>query len=138
MRYVADASLVASLFLPDEASDRCAALMADLVNDDDEAAAPGLLQLEVTNILLMAFRRKRITGVQLKQVSEAYDQLPISLQPTLTREQRNEVHRLADKHALSAYDAAYLELTMRLGTPLASLDEPLLKAAKLEGVKPVL
>lgn len=129
---VIDASFVASLFLPDEASDR-AALVAEAIAHDG-AAAPGLLQLEVTNILLMAERRRRIDGVQLLALCEAFDKLPVSLQPSLTPDQRAQVLRLAQKHRLSAYDAAYLELAMRLALPLASLDEPLRKAARSEGV----
>ena len=130
MKCVIDASFVASLFLPDEASasDRIADEMAR-----DSAAAPSLLQLEMTNILLMARRRKRISGVQLGQLSEAFDQLPVTLHP-LSPQQRSTVLRLAEKHGLTAYDAAYLELAMRLSLPLASLDKPLLKAATAEGV----
>lgn len=40
-----------------------------------------------------------------------------------------EVHRLAVEHRLSGYDAAYLELAVRKGLPLATLDEDLKKAA---------
>ncbi|MEX0670081.1 MAG: type II toxin-antitoxin system VapC family toxin [Pirellulales bacterium] len=46
----------------------------------------------------------------------------------------DEVLRLFERHGLIAYDAAYLELAMRLSLPLASLDKPLLKATKAEGV----
>lgn len=130
---VIDASFVATLFLPDEASELAAALAETIAREG--AAAPGLLQLEVTNILLMATRRKRIDGVQLRSLSEAFDKLPISLQASLTPEQRAQVLQLAQKHNLSAYDAAYLELAMRLNVPLASLDEPLRKAAVSEGVE---
>jgi len=41
----------------------------------------------------------------------------------------------ARRHKLSAYDAAYLELALRTGLPLATLDEQLLKAARKSGVK---
>jgi len=132
MKFVIDASFVASLFLPDEASEACDKLANRIAREG--ATAPGLLQLEVTNILLMAERRKRISGKQLKQLSEAFDRLPVTLQPALTADQRRDVQRLAEKHALSAYDAAYLELAMRLGLPLASLDESLSEAAADEGV----
>ncbi len=39
--------------------------------------------------------------------------------------------RLADRHKLTLYDAAYLELAQRLGLPLATLDEDLRRAADL-------
>ena len=133
MKWVIDASFVAGLFLPDEMSENVAALAKDLVKE--EAAAPALMQLEVTNILLTASRRKRISGGQLKQLSEAFDQLPIVYHAALTAAQRAEVLRLAEKHILTAYDAAYLELAMRLGLALVSLDKSLVRAAKAQGVE---
>jgi len=41
---------------------------------------------------------------------------------------------LARAHKLPAYDAAYLELALRLGLPLATLDEDLAAAAAAVGV----
>jgi predicted nucleic acid-binding protein len=43
--------------------------------------------------------------------------------------------QLARRYKLSSYDASYLELALRLGMPLATLDQDLLKAAKKAGVK---
>ena len=43
--------------------------------------------------------------------------------------------QLARRYKLSAYDASYLELALRLGLPLATLDEDLQKAANKAGVK---
>ena len=43
-------------------------------------------------------------------------------------------HRLAIKYGLTGYDAAYLELALRTGLPLASLDKDLNKAALRAGV----
>ena len=132
MKYVVDASFVASLFLPDEsqlASDR----LANKIKKDG-ATAPALLQLEIANILLMARRRKRIAGTQVAQLLQALDHFPISLQPALSSKHRADLVHLAEKHNLSAYDAAYLELAIRLTLPLASLDKQLVKAAGAEGV----
>ena len=41
---------------------------------------------------------------------------------------------LARRHSLSAYDAAYLELAIREGLPLATLDNDLRIAASIAGV----
>jgi len=41
---------------------------------------------------------------------------------------------LARFHRLTAYDAAYLELALRLNAPLATLDDALSNAARAEGV----
>jgi predicted nucleic acid-binding protein len=133
MKWVIDASFVAGLFLPDETSDKVAAMARDLVKE--EAAAPDFLQLELTNILIVASRRKRISASQLKQLSDAFDQLPIVYHGALTAPQRAEILRLAAKHGLTAYDAAYLELAMRLGLALVSLDKSLIRAAIAEGVE---
>ncbi len=50
----------------------------------------------------------------------------------------NKISELAEKHALSIYDAMYLELALRRGMPLASRDSALNKAAKVAGVKTLL
>jgi predicted nucleic acid-binding protein len=133
MKFVVDASFIASLLLPDESSRASDRLAGTLVSEG--STAPALFQLEVTNILLMARRRGRITGTQLMQLSDAFDLLPIHVQPALTVQQRGEVQRLAERHILSAYDAAYLELSMRTGLSLVSLDKSLAKAAKAEGIE---
>lgn len=41
---------------------------------------------------------------------------------------------MAARHQLTAYDAAYLDVAVRLALPLATLDEDLKKAAFSEGV----
>ena len=46
----------------------------------------------------------------------------------------NGVHRLALDHRLTSYDAAYLELALRHGLPLATLDDELIRASKAAGV----
>src|SRR5690242_16442881 len=132
MKHVVDASLLASLVLPDERNEKADKFGEELQKDG--AAAPGLLQLEIANILLMAERRKRVTHDEVIRLLEQLEMLPIVLQPNLTADQRKAVVNLAQKHSLTAYDAAYLELSLRFGLPLASLDAPLINAAKAEGV----
>ncbi len=41
-----------------------------------------------------------------------------------------EIFALARKHNLSSYDASYLDLAMRKGLPIATLDKNVLAAAK--------
>ena len=43
--------------------------------------------------------------------------------------------QLARRYRLSAYDASYLELALRQGIAIATLDDDLQKAAKKAGVK---
>jgi predicted nucleic acid-binding protein len=42
---------------------------------------------------------------------------------------------LAQRHKLTAYDVAYLDLAMRLSLPLASVDDDLRKSALTEGIE---
>ena len=132
MKWVIDASFVAALFLPDESSERVSALANDLVKEELEA--PSLLQLEISNLLIGAARRKRISHAQMRELSEAVEAMPIVYHPALTLPQRTEVIRLAEKHILTAYDAAYLELAMRLGAGLLTLDKSLTRAATAEKI----
>jgi len=46
----------------------------------------------------------------------------------------NEIFALAREHQLSTYDASYLDLAMRRGLPLATLDKSLRRAAGRCGV----
>src|SRR5450755_1865026 len=108
MKHVVDASFIISFFLPDESGFK--PQKAEVILRE-ENTAPAILQLEVSNAILMARRRNRITGVEFKQLSEAFDVLRIILQGTLAREQRREVLQLAERHNLTVYDAAYLELS---------------------------
>lgn len=54
--------------------------------------------------------------------------------PVARRRAFEAVHALARKHRLTAYDAAYLELAVRLAVPMATLDERLRDAAEAERV----
>ncbi len=61
--------------------------------------------------------------------------LPIRIdQPSLVRPPVS-ILSLCTKHLLTAYDAAYLDLAMRMSIPLATLDVRLRTAALGEGVE---
>ena len=79
---VIDATFTACLVLPDEATGNSEALARQI--GEQGAAVPGLWQLEMANLLLIAQRRKRITGSMLTQILGALDVLPISIQSQLT------------------------------------------------------
>jgi predicted nucleic acid-binding protein len=56
------------------------------------------------------------------------------VEPPLTLQQAKDVLALCQRRGLTVYDAAYLELAMRRGLPLATQDSDLLKASQAEGV----
>ena len=51
-----------------------------------------------------------------------------------TAERATAIHKLAQNHGLTAYDAAYVELTIRSGSDLATFDRKLSDAARACGV----
>jgi predicted nucleic acid-binding protein len=55
--------------------------------------------------------------------------------PRPTSRRGHATLRLAERHQLTLYDAAYLELALRRNLPLATLDEDLRRAVRAEKVK---
>jgi predicted nucleic acid-binding protein len=60
--------------------------------------------------------------------------LPLTVDCETGRQAWGTTFRLAERHRLNLYDAEYLELALRLGLPLASLDDELRDAAQAKGV----
>jgi predicted nucleic acid-binding protein len=118
--------------LPDE-TDAYAAHVMEMVAKDG-GRAPSHWPMEITNGLLIAQRRRRITNaVRLASLADART-LPIELDGQTPSVVWTAASDLALSHKLTVYDAAYLELAKRLRLPLATLDADLRKAAKAEGV----
>ena len=128
--FVVDASVSAAWLLRDESTPFTdAALHATATAN---VWVPALWLLEMANLLQSAQRRRRINATQRAELAAAAAGLrlqvcrdPVAL-PTLDR--------LAAEHALSAYDACYLELALRRRLPLATSDKALLTAMQRCGV----
>jgi predicted nucleic acid-binding protein len=89
------------------------------------AVAPRLWPLEAVNGLFVAERRGRIDGARRQRLMRFLEMLPITIDGETADHVWTTTANLAERFALSAYDAAYLELAQRLGLPLASLDRQL-------------
>jgi predicted nucleic acid-binding protein len=100
----------------------------------DTAAVPAHWILEVTNGLRMAVRRRRLDPGDPPQVLARIRNQPVEVDAETFARGWHEIPLLADKHGLTTYDAAYLELALRLGVPLATLDHDLARAAREAGV----
>ena len=98
------------------------------------AWVPALWRLEVANILEMGVRRGRTDASFRDAVLADLALLPVNLDPETDRQAWGATARLASRHRLTLYDAAYLELAQRRGLPLATLDRELRSAATAEGV----
>jgi len=91
-------------------------------------------QLEVTNVLLVKERQKRIDEPFVRRCLRHLEELSIDIDVAAATSSFDRVMPLARRHQLSSYDAAYLELSLRENTPLATFDGALRDAAKREGV----
>ncbi len=132
-RFVLDASVALSWCFEDEADAAADALLRSL--DARTAVVPGLWSLEVVNVLLGAERRGRITAAGSGRFLRLIEALPIEVDAETPARAAREGVVLARAHGLSAYDAAYLELAVRHGIPLATRDRALAAAARAVGVE---
>lgn len=98
------------------------------------AWVPSLWRLEVGNSLEMAVRRRRIDAAFQRASLADLSQLNISIDPDTDRFAWSETLEIAQRHHLTLYDAAYLELARRLDVPLATLDGELRAGADAEGI----
>ena len=131
--FVPDASATLPWCFEDEATPWTDALL-DRIEGGEAAVVPAHWPLEVANALLVARRRGRVTADQISEFIEDLAALPIRLEPPSSPAQWPGVLALAEKHSLTAYDAAYLELALRTGLHIATLDGDMRKAAQAEGV----
>ncbi len=99
------------------------------------AVVPVLWPLEVANSLLMGERRKRSTEAETIKWTGILSSLPIVIDLETNARAWSDTLNLARGHNLTAYDAAYLELAIRRGLPLATIDGKLKLAAKVIGVE---
>lgn len=135
MSFVLDNSVAMRWFFGDGSARELAYAREVLDAMKAEAAiVPGLWSLEAANVLA----RAEGTGLVSEARSETFigmlQKLDISVDPATPVHALAATLQLARRHKLSAYDAAYLELALRSGLPLATLDEKLLKAARKAGV----
>jgi predicted nucleic acid-binding protein len=130
--FVIDASIALAWCFEDEASPE-----TDLALErarEHGAIVPGLWHLELGNLLLQAEKRSRIARADVMARLELIAALPITVDQETTIHAWRETLSLARTQGLTTYDAAYLELAIRRGIPLASKDEALLTAAKRLGM----
>lgn len=129
---VVDSSVTLTWCFEDEQTAASLVLLEQVV--ENGAMAPSLWPLEVLNALIMAERRKRVDAAQRQRLTGFLRDLPITLDDDTAAQSWTATIQLAERHRLTVYDAAYLELAQRRGLPLASLDQELRAAAEVTGV----
>ena len=127
MSFVLDSSVTLAWCFDDEHTEATDALLQRVV--ESGAEAPSLWPLEILNALAMAERRGRIDADKRHRLAGFLHDLPVSLDADTASQAWVATSRLAARHRLTIYDAAYLELAQRLNLPLATLDAGLRAAA---------
>ena len=133
--FIIDASLALAWFLPGEQTQRSEVLLGRTLQDG--ALAPGLWPVEVANVLLTAERKGRVEASYRVSSLAKLRKLPVEIDTETATRAWSKSFDLAHGHNITVYDATYLELALRSGLPLATLDKALAKAATASGV-PVL
>jgi len=99
------------------------------------ALIPNLWHLEAISVLLGAEKRNEISLGEIEKFISQLENLPIHVDSLTALHAFSRTLVLSREYNISSYDASYLELAMREGLPLSSLDKKLLKAAKKADVE---
>jgi predicted nucleic acid-binding protein len=129
---VIDSSATLAWVYSDETTGAIGEVFARL--NERGAWVPALWKLDVANVLEMGVRRGRHDAAFRDATLADLAILRITVDPETDRQAWGATLRLAERHKLTTYDAAYLELAQRRGLPLATLDSELRAAARAEGV----
>jgi predicted nucleic acid-binding protein len=129
---VLDASVALSWCFKNEATPTGDRILERLA--EDAAFVPAIWHLEIANVLALSERRGRITPARSSEFIALLETLDVVVDDETPPRAFGRVLDLARGERLTAYAAAYLELAMRLGAPLASKDGDLCDAAERQGV----
>ena len=101
----------------------------------DSALVPVTWGLEVANVIARAEAKGLVTEARGGAFLELLQGVDIEADTATFHHALSATLQLAWRYKLSAYDASYLELALRQGVPIATLDVDLQKAARKAGVK---
>ncbi len=128
-RFVLDASIVLTWCFPDENA-TAAEHVAGLFKQGNTAVVPSFWPHEVLDALLAGEKRKRISKESIRNFLDDLAALPIGFEQFPARVVFNRIQHLSREYGLTAYDAAYLDIALDGGLPIATLDADLVKACR--------
>lgn len=137
MRFVLDNSVAMRWLFGDGADEDIAyaSHVLELLRDPEtQAVAPALWPLEAANVVARAEAKGFLTEARASEFIHLLDLLSVQIDADTAQHALDSTLQLARRFGLSAYDAAYLELALREGVPLATLDIDLCKAADKTGI----
>lgn len=136
MQFVLDNSITMRwLFGDGSPSDQAYAKYVLNAIEHQKAIVPGIWSLEVANVIARAENKYGLTEARCLEFVHVLHKMQIQVDTKTADYAMGDILQLARRYKLSAYDAAYLELALREGLPLATLDQELEKAAQKAGVK---
>jgi predicted nucleic acid-binding protein len=129
--FVLDSSVVATWVFGDEVSAATDHLARRL--ETDVGVAPAMFPFELGNVLLLGLRRGRLKAELVVGQLERLAGMSIEIEEPPSGVTLLATWRVANDHRLTFYDASYLELALRRGLPLATLDAELIAACAVLG-----
>jgi len=137
MEFVLDNSVTMRWLFGDGSPDDAAYADHVLERLGDEGAialVPTIWALEAGNVIARAEVRGLLHEARSTEFLSLLKNMAIRPDPETFDQALDHTLHLAREHQLSTYDAAYLELALRKGLPLATLDNNLARAASTTGV----
>lgn len=137
MNFVLDASVAMCwLFRDGKPAERTYALkvLDAMKQAETSALVPVTWGLEVSNVIAKAEVKGLVREAQSEAFLEMLEGVDIGADSATFSRTLSATLQIARRYRLSAYDASYLELAMREGLPLATLNEDLQKAANKAGL----
>lgn len=131
--FVVDASVAMTWLFKDEITPATQKLLKDV--SDNVALVPAWWFIEIANALVVAERKGRVGATEIADFIAVVESARIETDNEGPPRAFTHLLPLCRAHQLTSYDAVYLDLAVRRQLPLATLDEPLRKAARKLGVK---
>lgn len=133
MSLVLDSSVPLAWVYADETTDAILRLFDEIRIKG--AWVPGLWRWEIANVLQLNVKLGRHSADFRDEALSSLALLPVKVDPEADRQAWSAALHLAERHGLTVYDAAYLEIAARRKIPLATLDRKLRAAAASDGVQ---
>lgn len=109
-------------------------VLGQLEQEGSEAVVPNIWPLEVANVILKAEAHRVVDEARAAAYISLLDEMSIRVDDSTAARALGDTLQLARRFKLSSCDASYLELALREGLPLATLDADLQKAMQKTGV----
>jgi predicted nucleic acid-binding protein len=137
VRFVLHASVTLSWLLRDTAADESypLAVLNALRDASTSAIVPMTWGLEIANVIARSEAKDLVTAAQSGSFIALLEGVSIDVDAETFMHVLSDTLQLARRYRLSSYDASYLELALRNGAPIATLDDDLRRAAAKAGVK---